>query len=170
MNFNYPQIAAAVYQACTTYDQYLPQLSEDVARAWAKVFQRYGLTVEYLIRGVDAVYATRGNGYRPLPADIAEAARSIRQSEAMKESEEKRTARQEALAAKAAEDVDDLAARKGLPAPDSRKFVRRPQPAEMRVKCPWCKAGPGKRCVVPRTDSQLKGFHPSRSDLVREAS
>jgi hypothetical protein len=168
MNANYPQIAAAVYQACTTYDQYLPQLSPDLARSWAKVFARFGLTAEQLIKGVDAVYATKGNGYRPLPADIAEAARSIRQSEAMAESDAQREARQEALSAKAVEDAAALAERKGIP--PAEKY-HRPAPGEhgpARVRCPWCHAGPGQPCVVPRTNKRLTQtrHHPSRIEAA----
>lgn len=169
MTFNYPQIAAAVYQACTGYDQYLPQLSEDVARAWAKVFQRYGLTADDLIAGVDAVYAIRGSGYRPLPADIAEAARSIRQAKAMQEPESVRTARQEALAAKAAEDVAALAERKGLPGPVKFKRPTAERRRDLSVRCPWCRAAVGVRCVNQATRLPRLEVHPSRREAAQEA-
>ncbi|MCG7592415.1 hypothetical protein [Mycobacterium sp. PSTR-4-N] len=165
---NYPQIAAAVYQACTTYDQYLPQLSEDVARAWAKTFARFGLTAEQLIRGVDAVYAERGNGYRPLPADIAQAARAIRQDERMREPAAVRDRRMEGLAAKAAEDVVALAERKGVPA-TTTTFERRGINPASRVKCPWCHAGPGQPCVIPITHKPLRRrqFHDARIEAAQ---
>lgn len=169
MTFNYPQIAAGVYQACTTYDQYLPQLSEDVARSWAKVFARYGLTAEQLIAGVDLVYSQKGNGYRPLPADIAEAARSIRQSAAMKEDPAVADARQRALAAKAADDAAALAERKGIPADGPLKVVRRGVAPELKVRCPWCRAAVGQPCVVPRSNERLTKtrFHDARTQAAR---
>lgn len=93
----YPQIAAAVYQCCTTYDQYLPALSEDVARSWAKVFATHRVGVKDLLDGVDRVYVDKGGGYRPLPADIAYAARAIRRDRAERESQAELEARQAEL-------------------------------------------------------------------------
>jgi hypothetical protein len=75
---NYSQIAAAVYHACCTYDQYLPALSPDVAMSWGKTFKHYKLSAEELLEGVDKAYQEHGSGYRPLPYDIAMAARAIR--------------------------------------------------------------------------------------------
>lgn len=167
MNYNYPQVAAAVYQACTTYDQYLPALSADVAKAWAKTFAVYALSPEDLISGVDAVYAERGLGYRPLPADIAQAARALRRERAEREDRAASAARQEALSAKAAEDAEALAERKGLPGPV--KFKRRPRAAALNYPCPWCKAAVGSKCVVPMTNEHpAGGIHPMRIELATE--
>jgi hypothetical protein len=108
--FNYPQIAAAVYQSCTTYDQYLPQLAPDVAKSWAKVFRHSGLSVEDLLAGVDKVYLENGAGYRPLPADIARAGRAIREDRAQREGWAELEARQAANEAKVAEETRAIAA------------------------------------------------------------
>lgn len=162
---NYPQIAAAVYQACTRYDQYLPALSVDVAQAWAKVFEKYQLSPEDLLEGVETLYSEKGHGYRPMPADIALAARNVRRDRAAKEPRAVSDARMAALAAKAAEDAEELAERKGLPGLD--KFRRRPPPAALKVRCPWCKANIGNRCVVPNTNERpAGGFHTSRIEAA----
>jgi hypothetical protein len=109
MTLNWPQIAAAVYQACTTYDQYLPQLSADVARSWAKTFAYYDLTAATLLAGVDRVYAAHGAGYRPLPADIARAARDIRKDRAERETPSELDARHTGWESKAADDIRSIA-------------------------------------------------------------
>ncbi len=101
------------------------------------------------------------------PGHVYEGARAIRRDELNRETDAQREARQQALEAKAHPDIEELARRKGLPSSDAPKYVRRPQPPELKVKCPWCKATPGKRCSVPRTDNPLKGFHPSRTDLAK---
>lgn len=74
----YAVIAAGVYQACNHYDPYLPPLSEDLARAWGKAFERHDLAAELLLAAVDKVYAENGSGFRPLPKDLIDAARAIR--------------------------------------------------------------------------------------------
>ena len=79
---NYAQIAAAVYQACNHFDPYLPPLSADLARAWGRQFERYQFTVEDLLAAVDKVYEDHGSGYRPLPKDISDAARYLRDKRA----------------------------------------------------------------------------------------
>lgn len=75
---NYAQIAAAVYQACNHFDPYLPALSADLARAWGRLFETGKFTVDDLLAAVDRVYSEHGSGYRPLPKDITDAARLIR--------------------------------------------------------------------------------------------
>lgn len=105
MNLNYSQMAAAVYQACTGYDQYLPQLSEQVAKSWGKTFAHYKLSIEDLMDGVDKVYQEHGSGYRPLPYDIAMAARAIRRDRDAKTGP---TPEYEALCNSKAADVEAL--------------------------------------------------------------
>jgi hypothetical protein len=75
---NYAQIAAAVYQACNAFDPYLPKLSMEMANAWGRTFKKFQLTLEELVAGVDRVYEEHGSGYRPLPKDIVDAARTVR--------------------------------------------------------------------------------------------
>lgn len=162
MNINYAQIAAAAYQTCITYDQYLPPLSPDLARSWGRVFEAHSFKPEHVIEGVHALYAEKGNGYRPLPADIAQAASVIRRTQNMSESREEREARQAILDAKADPDpqILKLAASKGIP--EGLKYTRRGMGAKS-VVCPWCKARPSQPCVIPGTSDELKrGLHPAR--------
>lgn len=168
-NLTWPQIATAVYQACTTYDQYLPQLSPDVARSWAKTFAYFDLQVQDLLAGVDRLYADKGGGYRPLPADIALVAREIRRERAEREPDAALSARQEALAVKAVEDAAELARRKSIPV--EGKF-RRPPVNYLTVKCPWCKASIGQQCTIPGTTHKLTKVdaHPARREAAAEAS
>src|ERR1700756_342896 len=135
MRPNYPQVAAAVYQACTQYDQYLPQLNSDVATAWAKVFAYYNLSPEDLLAGVDAIYRENGSGYRPLPGDIAKAAREIRQDRWQRTDEAQRSLREQRIDAKLAGVVAELAAGKGIPDDDVK--YRRPTHNPLSVDCPF---------------------------------
>lgn len=82
---NYAQIAAAVYQACNHFDPYLPKLSVEMAQAWGRLFEKHRLTVGDLMAAVDKVYDEHGSGYRPLPKDLCDAARSIRAERAKSE-------------------------------------------------------------------------------------
>lgn len=169
MNFNYPQIAAAVYQACTTYDQYLPQLSADVAKSWAKVFKHSQLSADDLLAGVDKVYIEEGRGYRPLPADIARAGRAIREERGMREPDSVREAREEMLDARVAECVAELAAAKSLPV--DVKFERAAS-KPLLVRCPHCKAHRHQPCTS-REGIPLRReprYHQSRVDAVKQAA
>lgn len=103
---NYSQIAAAVYQACCTYDQYLPALSPEVAKSWGKPFEQYKLSVADLLKGVDKVYAEHGSGYRPLPYDIVQAARAIRRDRTERESTEEREEREARIDAKVLGEIE----------------------------------------------------------------
>lgn len=165
---NYDQIAAGVYQACTAYDQYLPALSVDVAKAWARAFQKYNLSARDLLAGVDQLYAERGSGYRPLPADITQAARLIRKERTEREPAAALSARQEALAVKAREDAEDLAIRKGITNLDPPKFQRKANPY-LGVACPFvgCRAAVGQHCTNRMTGRRpAGGTHPSRIELA----
>lgn len=75
---NWAQVAAAVWQACSHVDPYLPKLSEDMARAWGRQFATAGLEIGDLLAGVDRAYRDNGSGFRPLPKDILDAARAAR--------------------------------------------------------------------------------------------
>lgn len=108
---NYSQIAAAVYQACCTYDQYLPALSPQVATSWGKPFAKYKLSPEDLLDGVDKVYAEHGSGYRPLPFDIAMAARAIRAERTERESTAAREKREDRMDAR--QTLDEIGRRTG---------------------------------------------------------
>jgi hypothetical protein len=132
MTLNDTQVAAAVYQACTTYDQFLPQLSKDVARSWAKVFAYYRLTPDELIAGVDKVYLDHGSGYRPLPADIANAARQLRRDRSERESDAERRAREDRIDQRVAQGVAMVAAACSIP--------EHPARSEEHTAWPTCQA------------------------------
>jgi hypothetical protein len=99
------------------------------------------------------------------PGHIYERVRAIRRDQLEREPDEQRNARQEALAAKVAEEVAELAASKAVP-----KY-RRPNASPLTVKCPWCKAGIGTRCVIPATSIQMTNtsFHPLRVEAAEKA-
>lgn len=99
------------------------------------------------------------------PGHVYQRVRAYVRDQIEREPREAREARQEALAAKAAEDFDALAERKGLPGPV--KFRRRKPAAALSVRCPWCRANVGSRCVVPNTNEvPAGGFHPSRVEAA----
>ena len=164
---NWPQIAAAVYQTCIGYDQYLPKLNADVARSWARVFAFYDLSQDDLAAGVDKLYRERGSGFRPLPGDIAAAARAIR---------EDRLARLPLPALEAHyQRVVDRVAPRVIELPESRPAnvtikYHRPEHNPLLVACPHCHAPVGRPCTTGalalRHGSRV---HPSRSDATMSA-
>lgn len=97
---NYPQLAALVLAKCAAYDPYLTEPTEETARAWAEQFELYRLEPLDLMAAVTRIYRDNGSGYRPLPKDITDAARSIRRDRAERESTEDRQAREDALDAR----------------------------------------------------------------------
>lgn len=104
---NYPQMAALVYGKCAAYDPYLAEPSEETCLAWAEQFALYGLELADLMAGVTKVYTDHGSGYRPLPKDIADAARAVRADRAARQGP---TPSYEALCESKAADADELAA------------------------------------------------------------
>ncbi len=168
MRPNYAQVAAAVYQACTQYDQYLPQLSPDVAGAWAKTFAYYNLSPEDLLAGVDAVYREHGSGYRPLPADITKAAREIRNDRWSRTDEAERSLREQKIDAKIAEHVAEIAAGMGIPDDDLK--YRRPSHNPLTVRCSFCGADPGWHCTHGGTRQPMRTYHPSRVESAKESA
>jgi len=101
------------------------------------------------------------------PGHVHQRVRASVRDRLEREPDAARDARMEALAAKAAEDREELAQRKGLPAPDARVFTR-PDHNTLLMKCPWCKAEVGFPCVVPHTnDKPANGVHPSRLELTQ---
>lgn len=102
------------------------------------------------------------------PGHVHQRVRAYVREALEREPESVRTARQEALAAKVKEDVDELAERKAIP--DSELKYRRDQHSPLSVGCPWCKARPFSRCSIPGTAESMRDFHPSRYDAARIAS
>lgn len=79
---NYPQMAALVYGKCAAYDPYLAEPSAETCLAWAEQFALGGFELDDLMAAVTRVYSEHGSGYRPLPKDITDAARFIRDKRA----------------------------------------------------------------------------------------
>ncbi|AMQ67020.1 hypothetical protein SEA_CRACKLEWINK_85 [Mycobacterium phage Cracklewink] len=168
----YPQVATAVYQACANYDQYLPEASKPVMLAWAKVFERYRLTVEDLLAAVDKLYAEHGNGWKPLPGDIAQTARALRTERADSQvtvtpaltgAEEQRAAaaRLEAMKALAAEKaLESAEPAAASPAGSNPYSAVNP----LSVSCDHCRAAIGAPCMVAGTNQRLTKtpYHDSR--------
>jgi hypothetical protein len=112
-----------------------------------------------------------------MPADIAAAARAIRQDRYDRSDIHQRGAHEAVCDAKAAERVTalvaELAERKAIPAGDRpREFVRRSRgelPTPLSVPCPYCHVGPGRWCVAQSTGQPMRqgsGYHPGRADAA----
>ena len=100
------------------------------------------------------------------PGHVHQRVRAMVRDQLEREPREVQAARMEALEAKAREDFEELAERKGIPDPPP-KYKRRGVSPYLRVRCPWCKASPGQPCVVPNTSKQPAGlWHPSRKELA----
>jgi hypothetical protein len=113
---NYPQFAAVVYAKCAAYDPYLAEPSEETCRAWAEQFELYELGLNDLLAGVTRIYRDNGSGYRPLPKDITDAARSIRRERAERESEGERREREDRIDQRLERIVGEVARRRSLDA------------------------------------------------------
>lgn len=90
---DYTRIAAAVLAKCATKDPFFPKPSPALAMGWAEEFECWNLTVDDLLAGVTKAYRDNGNGFRPLPKDIVDAARAIRRDRSDRESDEERAKR-----------------------------------------------------------------------------
>jgi hypothetical protein len=87
-------------------------------------------------------------------------------------SELEREQREAAIDAKVADVVREIAAGKGIPDEDLPSLGDNP----LRVRCPWCNAGPGERCTSPSSKPGVRiplvrqRAHPSRLAVVKEVS
>jgi hypothetical protein len=92
-------MAAAVLAKCASKDPFFPKPSAALALGWGEEFEKWNLTTDDLLAGVTKAYSDNGNGFRPLPKDIVDAARAIRRDRSDRESDadrEKREARNDA--------------------------------------------------------------------------
>jgi hypothetical protein len=101
------------------------------------------------------------------PGHVVQRVRAARRDRLEREPDEMREARQKALEAKVAEDIAELAESKGL---GDVTFQRPGRDSPLTVKCPWCRADVGDRCVIPHTqpEQKMRRFHPSRKELVQK--
>jgi hypothetical protein len=171
---NHEQIAAGVYQRCNHFDPYLPPLSADLARAWGSLFAKHRLNQDDLLAAVDTVYETHGNGYRPMPADIITAAKTLRQDRFQRQPLDDIEAHNDRLVPLVAE----LAEAAAIPNETRTVFstvhahsnatVWGPTPrSPLMVRCPWCHASAGQRCFIPGTRQLFRGYHPARHDAAQ---
>ena len=80
---NYAQLAASVITKCCAYDPTLSDPTEEQSLAWAEQLERYQLNdLDVLMAAVAEAYAQNGHGFRPLPKDITDAARRLRDERA----------------------------------------------------------------------------------------
>lgn len=78
---DWTRVAAAVLGKCASKDPFFPKPSAALATGWGEEFEQWNLTLDQLIAGVTRAYRENGNGFRPLPKDIVEAARAVRREE-----------------------------------------------------------------------------------------
>lgn len=97
---DYTRMAAAVLAKCASKDPFFPKPSAALAMGWGEEFERWNLDTDDLLAGVTKAYSDNGNGFRPLPKDIVDAARAIRRDRSDRESTEQRHVREAAIDAK----------------------------------------------------------------------
>lgn len=93
---NYHQIATQALAKCAAYDPWFPQPNRAMVDAWAEQIERWNINLEDTLKGVSKMYADNGNGFRPLPKDLVDAARSVRSERCQRESDDERRAREDA--------------------------------------------------------------------------
>lgn len=159
-------IAAALARA-RLFDDKIGNADEGRILAWAQAVEPHRISQQDLEDGVTSYYDSNRDGRTIQVADLVAHARAIRRERGEREPDEAREARQEALAAKVAEMSEELAGRRGIPAPEPK--YKRPTANVLQVPCPWCHASVGQQCVVPRTkDRPSDGAHPSRRELAEQ--
>lgn len=156
--------ARLVLAKCSAIDPWFPQPSESTMLGWAEQFGIVNLDTQELVDAVTSVYANATSGFKPLPADVINAARAVRQDRMARAAEPVK----EALdPARVAEHVVEITA-----ALDTKfeRPSRRHGVNPLSVRCPWCHASPGQHCTVPQTSRRPHGgAHPSRIEAVEEA-
>lgn len=91
---DYQQIAALALAKCAAYDPWFPKASQATVDAWAEAIGEYRLELPDVLAGVKLAYRDNGSGFRPLPRDIVQAARSVRRERTERESDDDRHARE----------------------------------------------------------------------------
>ena len=94
---DYKQTAALALAKCAAYDPWFPKASQATVDAWAEAIGEYKLEARDVLEGVKLAYRDNGSGFKPLPKDIVQSARSVRRERADRESDEERHAREAAL-------------------------------------------------------------------------
>lgn len=170
MTDRYPQIAAAIYQACATYDPYMPALNADTAKSWAQAFRHYQLPVDDLLAAVNKLYRERGNNqrgeqFRIMVGDICQAARGIRQDKFDRQTLAAIENYNAVVDARIEPFIVELADSKTVNRHQGAAYLRR-QPNPLIVSCPRCRATIGSRCTSGGLTMQA--FHECRETLAGE--
>lgn len=92
---DYARMAAAVLAKCASKDPFFPKPSAALALGWGEEFECWNLTQDELLAGVTKAYRDNGNGFRPLPKDIVDAARAVRKDKRDRETIAERQARED---------------------------------------------------------------------------
>lgn len=92
---NSHQIAAAALAKCAAYDPWFPQPNRATVEAWAEQIERWELGSFDVLAGVSKIYEDNGSGFRPLPKDLIDAAKSVRRLRTESEPAHVREARED---------------------------------------------------------------------------
>lgn len=92
---DYRYIASRALAFCAGHDPWFPQPNRATVEAWAGQIARRELGLEDVLAGVEKMYADHGDGFRPLPKDLIDAAIAIRRDRTERESREEREARED---------------------------------------------------------------------------
>ena len=88
-------IAVQALAKCAAYDPWFPQPNRATAQAWAEQIAHWKLDLTDVLAGVAKMYADNGNGFRPLPKDLVDAARFVRADRTQRETANERRARED---------------------------------------------------------------------------
>lgn len=100
------------------------------------------------------------------PGHVHQRVRAYIRDALEREPDELRERRQAELDAKVAEEIAERAGARAKSLPYDRPSEQHGV-TPLAVRCTWCHASPGNRCVIPGTTQQLRdGFHPSRREAA----
>ena len=162
-----PDLAARkVLSKISSYDPWFAKPAESIVGAWAEQIAGTNFTDDELLDAVAALYAVKEGGFRPLPADVLNAARRLRRERFEAQPLETIEAANDALDAKLAPLIVELAESKTVPDKfDPAKF-RRIEANPLTVSCGYCRAGIGSRCQSG--GKTMQAFHDRRIQLAEE--
>lgn len=161
--------ATAVLAKISAYDPWYAKPSEAIAKAWAEQIALTNLEPADLLAGVTECYRTRGDGFRPLPADVIGAAKALRQDRFQRQPLDALEAHNDSLDERLKPRILELAESKTV---DQALKFHRPKHNPLRVGCPHCRAPIGRPCTTGINRAPLRQeprFHPSRLDAIEIA-
>ena len=102
------------------------------------------------------------------PGHVYARVRAIRQDLFMRQPVEQIEARNDAMDARLATVIAELAETAAIPDETPNDIVWHPTPrSPLMVRCPWCHASAGQRCFIPGTRQLFRGYHPARHDAAQ---